>query len=100
LLRAQPGVVTVALHSGAPLLPLAHWGVEKFPANLRRFRRTEFHIRVGRPFRLEIHEPRITRALRRQIADEIMGQIASLRPPEYRGVYASCADTPQYLRYL
>ncbi len=100
LLRAQPGVVTLALHSGAPLLPLAHWGAEKFPANLRRLKRTEFHVRVGRPFRLEIGQRRVTRALRRQIADEIMGQIAALLPPEYRGFYASFPESPQYLRYL
>lgn len=100
LLRAQPGVVTLALHSGAPLLPLAHWGVERFSANLRRFRRTAFHIRVGRPFRVEVHEKHISRTLRHQIADEIMGQVAALLPPEYRGVYASFSGTPRYLRYL
>lgn len=100
LLRAQPGVVTLALHSGAPLLPLAHWGVEKFNANLRRLRRTEFHIRVGRPFRVEVHGKPISRALRRHIADEIMGQIAALLPPDYRGAYASFPKMPKYLRYL
>lgn len=100
LLRAQPGIVTLALHSGAPLLPLAHWGVEDFPANLRRLKRTPFHIRVGRPFRLEVHERRITRALRRQIADEIMGQVAALLPAEYRGVYASFSEAPRYIRSL
>lgn len=100
LLRAQPGVVTLALHSGAPLLPLAHWGVEKFNVNLRRLRRTEFHIRVGRPFRVEVREKRLSRALRHHIADEIMGQIAALLPPEYRGAYVSFSETPKYLRYL
>lgn len=100
LLRAQPGVVTLALHSGAPLLPLAHWGVERFSANLRRLRRTEFHIRVGRPFHVEVHEKQISRALRRYIADEIMGQVAALLPPEYRGAYTSLPETPRYLRYL
>ncbi len=100
LLHAHPGVVTLALHSAAPLLPLAHWGVEKFNANLRCLRRTEFHIRVGRPFRVEVHERPISRALRSRIADEIMGQIAALLPQEYRGEYASFPETPKYLRYL
>ena len=30
LLRANPGIVSLALHSGAPLIPVAHWGGEEF----------------------------------------------------------------------
>ncbi len=100
LLRGQAGVVTLALHSGAPLLPLAHWGSEQFHANLRRWKRTPFHIRVGRPFRIEPGGRKLTRALRRQITDEIMMEIAALLPPEYRGFYAFSLEAPRFLRYL
>lgn len=101
LLRGRPGVVTLALHSGVPILPLAHWGAENFSANLKRMKRTEFHIRIGRPFYLEVGGQKITPALRQRIADEIMAEIAALLPPQYRGVYAETYPfSSQYLRYL
>ena len=47
--RARPGAVTMGLRSGAPFLPIAHYGGEKLKDNLRRLRRTDFHIAVGQP---------------------------------------------------
>ena len=35
LIKAQPGTVTLALRSGAPLLPIVHWGGENFSKNIR-----------------------------------------------------------------
>ncbi len=61
LLRAHGGIALLALKSGAPLLPIAHWGGEHFRANLKRLRRTDFFIRVGRPFVLETGGARVTR---------------------------------------
>src|SRR5215208_6466284 len=54
LKRAHPGTVMLALHSGAPLLPIAHWGGENFLKNLPRLKRTDFHVRVGEPFHLAV----------------------------------------------
>lgn len=87
LKRAHPGAVMLAVHSGAPILPVAHWGGENFLRNLARFKRTGFHIRVGKPFQLELDGVKMTRAVRQQIADEMMLRIAELLPPEYRGEY-------------
>ena len=47
LQRGYPGVVTLALHSRAPLLPVVFYGNERFRHNLRRLKRTDFVIRVG-----------------------------------------------------
>lgn len=85
--RAHPGAVLLAIHSGAPILPIAHWGGENFLKNLARFRRTDFHIRVGKPFRLQLEGVKVTREVRQQIADEMMMRIAELLPVEYRGAY-------------
>jgi 1-acyl-sn-glycerol-3-phosphate acyltransferase len=87
LKRAHPGAVMLAVHSGAPILPVAHWGGENFLRNLPRLRRTDFHIRVGKPFKLELEGVKMTREVRQQIADEMMLRIAELLPPEYRGEY-------------
>ena len=87
LKRAHPGAVMLALHSGAPLLPVAHWDGENFLKNLARFKRTDFHIRVGEPFCLNVDGIRMTREIRQQIVDEMMVHLAELLPAEYRGEY-------------
>lgn len=87
LKRAHPGAVMLAVHSGATILPVVHWGGENFLKNLRHFKRTDFHIRVGKPFKLELEGVKMTREVRQQIADEMMMQIAELMPQEYRGAY-------------
>jgi len=88
LRRALPGAVTIALRSGAPILPLVHWGGEKFLSNLKRLKRTDFHIRVGEPFRINTNGVRVTAEIRRQIVDEMMYILASMLPEEYRGEYS------------
>lgn len=93
LIRAQPGAAMLAVHSGAPVLPVAHWGGENFLRNLARFKRTDFHIRVGEPFKLNLDGVKVNRETRQQIADEMMIRIAQLMPPEYRGEYENRVST-------
>lgn len=100
LAQGHPGVVTLAIHSGAPLLPLVYYGGERLSHNLRRLRRTDFHIQVGKPFYVQTSEVRVTRNIRRQITDEIMYQLAALLPAKYRGVYANAgAASSDYLKF-
>jgi len=100
LQRGLPGVAFLALRSGAPLLPVACHGGELFWSNLSRLRRTDFHIPVGQPFHLDAGGVKVTRQVRRQMADEVMYQIAALLPPAYRGVYSDlAAATETYLRF-
>jgi 1-acyl-sn-glycerol-3-phosphate acyltransferase len=100
LQRGQPGVVMLALHSSAPILPVVYYGGERLQHNLKRLRRTDFNIRVGEPFYLEAGGRRVTRALRQQMTDEIMCQMAALLPPAYRGVYADLSTaTENFLRF-
>lgn len=100
LAQGHPGVVTLATRSGAPIQPVAYYGGERLYTNLRRLRRTDFHIRVGKPFRVETKGASLTSALRRQITDEIMYRLAALLPAAYRGVYADLdGATSDYLRF-
>jgi len=89
LQRGRSGIVTLALKSGAPLLPVVVYGGEAIGENARRFRRTPFHIRVGEPFSIKIGGERLTSELRQRITDEIMMRMAALLPPQYRGEYAN-----------
>ncbi|MBI5944200.1 MAG: 1-acyl-sn-glycerol-3-phosphate acyltransferase [Chloroflexi bacterium] len=101
LKRALPGAVTIALHSGAPIIPIAHWGGENFMKNLKRFKRTDFHIRVGEPFKLKVEGVKVTGEVRQQIVDEMMYELAKLLPEEYRGEYSDMSkSTTNYIMKL
>jgi 1-acyl-sn-glycerol-3-phosphate acyltransferase len=97
LQKGHPGVITMALHSGAPLLPLVYWGGETFYRNVRQLRRTPFHVRVGSLYRLDTGGEKVTREVRQAMTDELMAQLAQLMPPSYHGVYA---DRPVDTHYL
>lgn len=99
LLRGQPGIALIALHAGVPILPMAHWGGENFGANLKKLKRTDFQFRVGKPFYLDAKGEKVNGAIRQQMADEIMFQIAELMPEKYHGEYKDCKSPPKYLRF-
>lgn len=90
LRRGLPGAAILALKSGTPILPLVHWGGEVYMKNLKRFKRTDFHIRMGRLYQVKV-EGKITGEIRQQIADEMMCVIAELMPENYRGEYSDPA---------
>ena len=94
LQAAHAGVVTLALHSGAPLLPIAYVGGERYKENLRKLRRTDFHLVVGQPLRLVARGARPTREAREQVLNELMHELAGLMPVEYRGEFADPPKAP------
>jgi 1-acyl-sn-glycerol-3-phosphate acyltransferase len=95
LQKGRPGAILMALHSGAPLIPVVHYGSENYRENLRRLRRTDLHYVVGKPFRVETRGQQVTSTIRQQIIDEVMFQMAGLLPAQYRGVYAAL-EAAQY----
>jgi 1-acyl-sn-glycerol-3-phosphate acyltransferase len=97
LQRGRTGITTIALKSGAPLLPVVFYGGEAIAENVRRLRRTPFHIVVGAPLRIDLQGERPTREIRRAITDEIMREMARLLPERYRGVYADVDARPRYV---
>ncbi len=101
LLRAHGGISMLALHSGAPLQAIGHWGGENFGRNVRHFKRTDFRLRVGPVFTLDTHGERVTKDIRQQIADEMMYQLAKLLPEEYRGEYSDLENaTEKYMHFV
>jgi 1-acyl-sn-glycerol-3-phosphate acyltransferase len=101
LRQGHPGIVIMALKSEVPILPVAYWGHEQFWQNLKRLRRTDFNLGVGRPFILNPGDQRVTKEIRQQMADEIMFQIARLLPEAYRGYYSDLTQaTETYLQFI
>jgi 1-acyl-sn-glycerol-3-phosphate acyltransferase len=88
LLKGKPGIVALAMRSKATLLPMAFYGYENFWENLKHFRRTDFHIVVGEPFRVYSNGEGLSRDIRQVMTDEIMFKIAELLPEKYRGAYS------------
>ncbi len=95
LLKAKPGVVALASRSKAPILPVAFYGYEDFWKNLKKLRRTEFHVVVGKPFKLHTNGAGLSRDVRETATDEIMYKIAELLPEKYHGYY----QNPQQVNY-
>ncbi|MCL1835963.1 MAG: 1-acyl-sn-glycerol-3-phosphate acyltransferase [Treponema sp.] len=98
--RGKAGIVQLSLEMDVPILPVAHHGGERIWENMRRFRRTPFFIRAGRPFKIRfVGSP--DRKEREEIMDEVMGQMARLLPGEMRGVYAEHAEREcKYLEFI
>jgi 1-acyl-sn-glycerol-3-phosphate acyltransferase len=83
LIRGRPGVAYIAQRSGAPIIPLAVSGTRR--ARLGVFWRRDILFRVGPQFRAQDLD--VAADDQQALADAIMRRIASLLPPEQRGVY-------------
>lgn len=85
--EGTPGAAYLALKSGTPILPATFTGTENWRvyANLKRLRRTEISLTVGKPFYLDPGSD-WRRAVDRG-TQQIMHVLAEQLPPEYRGVY-------------
>jgi 1-acyl-sn-glycerol-3-phosphate acyltransferase len=82
----KTGPAFLASRTHVPLVPGAIWGTEKIISNLKRLRRSEVHVRLGQPFHLP--EGRANTEQLEEYTDQVMLQIATMLPPQYRGVYA------------
>lgn len=100
LRRGRAGAVAIALHSGAALMPIGHSGLESFWSNAKALRRTRVRVRIGEPFAIEPGDELPGHAVRAEMTDEIMREIAALLPEANRGAYADPRPEPRRRRYL
>ncbi|MCK5673247.1 MAG: 1-acyl-sn-glycerol-3-phosphate acyltransferase [Spirochaetales bacterium] len=101
LKKAFPGIITMAIQNNVPIIPFAHYGSENFWKNFKRFKRTDFTIRIGQPFFIEPGKERISGQVRKDLLFSIMVQLAKLLPEEYRGEYSDIESADEkYLRFL
>lgn len=87
--EGRAGAAYIACLTGMPLLPVGVIGVEKALGELRRLRRPQVKVVIGRPFTLPPLPGKAGgRSQRlREYTTQIMYRIAELLPEEYRGVY-------------
>ncbi|MBA7566858.1 1-acyl-sn-glycerol-3-phosphate acyltransferase [subsurface metagenome] len=89
---AFPGPALIAMRSGAPILPVGIIGTEKIRGVTWLLRRPRITVNIGSPFYLPPVSSRLTKAELAELTNSIMGHIAELLPPEYRGDYAGQED--------
>lgn len=82
--QAHAGLGMIALRTSAPVVPVAIYGSEKA---LKKFR-PRVTITFGEPMLLTPKGKKITREDIDGATEQVMLRIASMLPPEYRGVYA------------
>ncbi len=82
------GMAFIASRANVPVLPMAITGVKDFVPNLKNLRRTDVKVVIGRPFRFQLSGEKLRRDIRHKMTEEAMYQLATLLPPEYRGVYS------------
>ena len=88
--EAKEGATVLATRSGAPILPIAIVGSQRFwPRGKmpRPFRRMT--IRIGKPFTLTPRKTGDRHEDTRLATVELMSHIAALLPPDQRGVYGA-----------
>jgi 1-acyl-sn-glycerol-3-phosphate acyltransferase len=90
LQTAFSGAALLALHTGTPILPASISGSDKL-TNLAWcfFHRPRLTVTFGLPFSPPPVNGKSTKEQRGDLTNAIMGRIAALLPPEYRGVYES-----------
>lgn len=96
LQEGRDGMAWLALRSQVPIVPVALSGQEYLGHNLRRLRRTPLRVVFAEPFcfRSVLDPQRPSTALRapreqlHRMTQEAMYVLASLLPPQYRGVYS------------
>ncbi len=91
---AKEGATVLAVRSGAPILPIAIIGSQRFWPKGKLFPRPgrRMTIRVGQPFVLHMPRGADRRESLRRATAELMGRIAELLPPKQRGVYGEDVD--------
>ena len=87
LQEGKPGIVLIALRTGAPILPVGITGTAGSEKRMLTLQRPRITVRVGQPFTI----PPLERGNRdeqlKTWTDEVMLRIAALLPEAYHGFY-------------
>ena len=94
--EAKEGASVLAVRSGAPILPIAIVGSQRFWAKGKRLPHLgrRMTVRVGEAFTLSMPKGGDRHESLRLATIELMGHIAVLLPPEQRGVYGEATRDP------
>jgi 1-acyl-sn-glycerol-3-phosphate acyltransferase len=89
LKEAYHGCALIALKTGAPLIPVSIRGTEKLKG-IGWLTRPTVTITFGKPFALPPVRGEPNGRQLKELTEHIMGKVAAILPPEYRGIYKPC----------
>ena len=88
LTRGKPGPAVIASKTGVLLLPVGIMGTDKIKGTSWLWKRPRIVINIGEPFTLPSTNGKLSKSQMQLLTAQLMGKIAALLPPEYRGAYS------------
>jgi len=89
--KAKSGVAFLAARTGVPVVPVGITGTNTMVQDFARLRRMRICVKFGEAFNLPKYG-KLTAEELDATTDLIMGRLAALLPPPYRGVYAAASS--------
>jgi 1-acyl-sn-glycerol-3-phosphate acyltransferase len=90
---ALSGSALIAVHSGAPILPVGITGTEKMKGLAWILHRPQITVNIGQPFSMPSVNGKLTKDELARLTRYIMERIAELLPRKYGGNYAKKGAT-------
>lgn len=87
LLKGKPGAASMAIHTGAPVIPVAFAGTEQIGTRWWILKRPKVTVTIGTPFYLTSTGSVLSRSQSASLTEEMMRRLAALLPPDKRGPY-------------
>ena len=93
LRKGRHGPAVIASKTDTAVLPVGISGTDKIHGISWPWKRPPVVLTIGKPFKLPPINGKITRSQMQLLTGQLMGEIAALLPPEYRGVYERHEDS-------
>jgi 1-acyl-sn-glycerol-3-phosphate acyltransferase len=87
LQKGRPGIIMLAVKTGAPIVPVGITGTESAFSDLKHFRRPKLSARFGKPFVISPFDQGNRSEDLKKWTHELMQRIALLLPDSYHGAY-------------
>jgi 1-acyl-sn-glycerol-3-phosphate acyltransferase len=87
LRKGRHGPAVIASKTDTAVLPVGISGTDKIHGISWPWKRPPVVLTIGKPFRLPPSNRKITRSQMQLLTGRLMGEIAALLPPEYKGAY-------------
>jgi 1-acyl-sn-glycerol-3-phosphate acyltransferase len=92
LRKGKPGSAVIASKTNTAVLPVGIAGTDKIKGISWLWKRPGIVVKIGKPFKLPPNYNRMRKSQMQLLTTQLMGEIATLLPPEYQGAYGKHKD--------
>jgi 1-acyl-sn-glycerol-3-phosphate acyltransferase len=92
LRKGKAGSAVIASKTDVPVLPVGVAGTDKIHGIGWLWRRPRIVVKIGKPFKLPPANSKMTKSQMQLLTKQLMGEIAALLPPGYKGAYEEHED--------